>query len=76
MARTKIVLPGVNCISCDCEAGTVFIPVDLWLMARLRHGETPEFTGTCNLGHKQVITLTVRQPYLGMARGVENGDSV
>lgn len=65
--KEKIVKPGVNTVQCDCGDGTVFVPVNMHLMAKLRHGGTYDFSGQCHLGHIQKIKLMAREPIITRA---------
>jgi len=53
-----VVSPGVNAVSCGhCDDGTMFIPITMTEMAKLRNGYTMEVTAICHIGHRQNIKL-------------------
>ena len=63
--RHAIVVVGMNAVECDCREGTVFIPVNMRLMAKLLHGgASVEFVGRCHLGHTQKIIIRAGNKFL------------
>jgi hypothetical protein len=53
---TKAAVAGINTFACDCK-GTVFVPVSMAMLARLKVHGAEELTGTCTRGHPVKIRL-------------------
>lgn len=60
--QTVAVVPGVNAVKCDCEDGTVFVPVSMRKMAKIRTGVDVPHVGKCHLGHRQTLMLKASYP--------------
>lgn len=64
MADKKIAVAGVNAFKCVCGDGTVFVPVSMHMIARMRCGESISVRGKCRPNnHTQEYNLVVRPPF-------------